>query len=552
MTPGTPAADLRVQRRGLRSSFTIPPEMMAEAAWRLGWLGLIYSAGGVFGFLARRVLLVIGGDLDPVVHVGDAVAGVSIVMGFGVYLLYRNGGFTAKQLLDFGLVFEVAAAVGISASQFWSGVPGLPPTSLTLISAECLWIVLYPLVVPTTPGKMLTASLLAASAGPFTMGTALWWAGVPQPSVLAIVSYFMPNYWAVAIAFAVSRIVQRFAVRLRHAREIGSYQLIERIGEGGMGEVWRATHRLLARPAAIKLIRADILGSSARVRDSIVRRFEREAQDTATLGSPHTINVYDFGVTEDGDFYYVMELLHGLSLERYVETFGPMEPSRVSYLLGQVAHSLNEAHARGLVHRDVKPANIFMTKLGLDYDFIKVLDFGLVKHIVPSGPMITLDGTAAGTPAYMAPEVALGSSAVDSRADIYALGCVAYFLLTGAPVFAGETPMAAALSHIQDRAVAPSLRSEFSIPAELDTLILETLDKDPARRPSTAAEFASRLADALKRAEPWTAPAARSWWELHQATIDGPSSASAQPDETAKPRVCRPRLDGEFATRQPE
>src|SRR4051794_30108685 len=141
MTPETPAAELRVLPRSSWSSFVLPPEMMAEAAWRLGSLGLIYSASGVFGFLARRVLLVIGGDLDPSVHVGDAVAGVSIVMGFGVYLLSRTGGFSARRLLGFGLVFEVVAAIGITASQFWSGEPGLPPTSLTLVSAECVWIV---------------------------------------------------------------------------------------------------------------------------------------------------------------------------------------------------------------------------------------------------------------------------------------------------------------------------------------------------------------------------------------------------------------------------
>jgi eukaryotic-like serine/threonine-protein kinase len=171
-------------------------------------------------------------------------------------------------------------------------------------------------------------------------------------------------------------------VRLRRAREIGSYELIERIGQGGMGEVWRARHRLLARPAAIKLIRADMLGSNEQTRHSWVHRFEREAKETARLGSTHTIDVYDFGVTEEGDFYYVMELLNGISFERYVREFGPMEPARVVYLLRQVCHSLGEAHSRGLIHRDIKPANLFMCRLGPDDDFVKVLDFGLVKHSI--------------------------------------------------------------------------------------------------------------------------------------------------------------------------
>src|SRR5258705_5986352 len=188
--------------------------------------------------------------------------------------------------------------------------------------------------------------------------------------------------------------------------ECGSYELIERIGEGGMGEVWRARHRLLARPAAIKLIRSDVLGASQRTREGIVRRFEREARDTATLGSTHTIDVYDFGVTEDGEFYYVMELLDGISLERFMQLYGPMEPRRVMYVLRQVLQSLGEAHGRGLVHRDVKPANILLCRLGPDDDFVKVLDFGLVKHFDASAAtLLTKEGAIAGTPAYMAPEI---------------------------------------------------------------------------------------------------------------------------------------------------
>src|SRR4029078_4912562 len=156
------------------------------------------------------------------------------------------------------------------------------------------------------------------------------------------------------------------------------------------------------------------LGSSQRSRDAIVRRFEREGRATATRGSTHTIDVYDFGVTEEGDFYYVMELLNGISLERAVQIFGPIEPARTVYLLRQVCHSLGEAHARGLVHRDIKPANIFVCRLGPDDDFVTVLDFGLVKHVdAPAGPMLTIEGTTAGTPAFMAPEIALGVAEVD-------------------------------------------------------------------------------------------------------------------------------------------
>ena len=315
----------------------------------------------------------------------------------------------------------------------------------------------------------------------------------------------------------IARIVHRFNLQLKNAREIGSYELIERIGAGGMGEVWRAQHRLLARPAAIKLIRSSMLGESQRAREALVRRFEREARETAALGSTHTIDVYDFGVTEEGDFYYVMELLEGLSLERLVQEFGAVDPGRTVYLLRQVCHSLGEAHARGLVHRDVKPANIMVCRLGPDDDFVKVLDFGLVKHTAAGQTvtMLSMEGTAVGTPSYMAPEIALGHPDVDGRTDIYSLGCVAYYMLTGQPVFSGDTPVATALAHVQNAPVPPGLRSEFKIPPALDALIMECLAKDPAARPASAAVVSERLA-ATVPADAWTLDAARAWWERHQ------------------------------------
>jgi serine/threonine-protein kinase len=375
--------------------------------------------------------------------------------------------------------------------------------------------------------------------------------GITVDSPPAVAMYFLTtNYLCAVVAYVVARIVHRVNTRWRDAREIGSYELMERIGEGGMGEVWRAKHRLLARPAAIKLIRRDVLGSSPRSREVIVRRFEREAQDTATLGSTHTIDVYDFGVTEEGDFYYVMELLNGLSLDRYVQTFGPMEPARAVFLLRQVCHSLGEAHAQGLVHRDIKPANIFMCRLGPDDDFVKVLDFGLVKHFeAPAAATLTMEGSTAGTPAYMAPEIALGHSDVDGRADIYSLGCVAYYLLTGQPVFTADTPVATALAHVKDVPAAPSARSEFAIPPALDALILECLAKDPAARPASAFALGERFA-ATVPPNAWTPEAAHAWWELHRVALAGTGSldeaAALAADQQASPAErprCWPCLD---------
>jgi serine/threonine-protein kinase len=372
--------------------------------------------------------------------------------------------------------------------------------------------------------------------------------GADRNGWIVAASYFLPNSAAAVFAYLLSRIVHHFTVRLKHAREIGSYELIDLIGQGGMGEVWRARHRLLARPAAIKLIRGDVLGSSSRTSDEVIRRFEREAQETARLGSTHTIDVYDFGITEEGDFYYVMELLDGISLERYVQRFGAMEPARVVYLLRQALHSLGEAHARGLVHRDIKPANILMCRLGPDDDFVKVLDFGLVKHFeTPAATLLTSAGWTAGTPAYMAPEIALGQGSVDGRADLYALGCVAYYLLTGRPVFIAANAMATVLAHVNETPVAPSVHSEFEIPPALDALILDCLAKDPAKRPASAEHLAESLAATIPR-DGWTPQAAHAWWELHHLSMTDSEGAAARPASIAAPadgkaeRRCWPRL----------
>jgi serine/threonine-protein kinase len=499
-------------------SVSLTPDTTAEGVRRLGWLALAYAIGNITGPFARLVLLTLAGR----VHASDFgipdLFGLSaVIMAVGVFAAVRRGALPSRRLLDLGLVFQVVGALGIAVGEFWHGLP--PTTGGTFfVPAECVWLVAYPLLVPNTPMKILVASLLAASMGPagLAISAVAHGTAVDQPLVAAV--YFLTSSYPFAIlAYLVARVVHRFNMQLKNAREIGSYELIERIGAGGMGEVWRARHRLLACSAAIKLIRSTAIGESPRARDPLMRRFEREARDTAALGSIHTIDVFDFGVTEEGDFYYVMELLEGLSLERLVREFGAVDPGRTVYLLRQVCHSLGEAHARGLVHRDVKPANIMVCRLGPDDDFVKVLDFGLVKHTVEgaASTMLSTEGTTLGTPSYMAPEIALGHPDVDGRTDIYSLGCVAYYMLTGHTVFSGETPVATALAHVQDAPVPPRLLSEFNIPPALDALVMECLEKDPAARPASAAVVSARLA-ATVPADAWTLEAAHVWWERHQ------------------------------------
>ncbi len=259
-----------------------------------------------------------------------------------------------------------------------------------------------------------------------------------------------------------------------------------------MGEVWRAEHRLLVRPAAIKLVRNEMLGAG---RDEdvalVMRRFEREAQAIAALTSPHTIRLFDFGLTEDGAFYYVMELLIGRDLETLVRDFGPLPVDRVSHLMRQICHSLAEAHVRGLVHRDVKPANVYVCRMGLEYDFVKVLDFGLVKfsNRTGYGGTLSVDQMTSGTPGYMAPEVILGEQQIDSRADVYSIGCLAYWLLTGQRVFEADSVTKMLIDHVQAEPVPPSLRTELRIPRDFEKLIMACLEKDPARRPQNAEEL---------------------------------------------------------------
>jgi serine/threonine protein kinase len=312
--------------------------------------------------------------------------------------------------------------------------------------------------------------------------------------------------------------------RITSANELGSYELIEKLGEGGMGEVWRAEHRLLVRPAAIKLVRPEIMGlATERDARAMLGQFEREAQATAVLNSPHTIDVFDFGHTRDGVFYYVMELLTGRDLESLVRDFGALPANRATYLLRQVCHSLAEAHSRGLVHRDVKPANVYVCHMGLDFDFVKVLDFGLVRFsarstgvtFVPSNPVTS------GTPAYMAPEAILGESPVDARADVYSIGCLAYWMLTGQLVFKADSPMKMLIAHVEQTPMPPSHRTELPIPGALEQIVLACLDKDPDRRPQSAQVLWQSLLD-CRNHETWTPEISRRWWEGHLPELISP------------------------------
>ncbi len=447
---------------------------------------------------------------------------MAVTVSLGIYFWLRHSSGSALAKADAGLWLMMLNSADIALLETWASDPS------TMMMGHLSWtsiiILLSAMIVPSTPGKMLIAALVSASMGPF----GVWLAhlrGVDTPSVLNTLVMYMPNYSCAVAAVVPSRMFQKMGRRLKEARDLGSYDLEQRLGEGGMGEVWRARHRLLARPAAIKLIRPAMLASSTDAdARATVRRFEGEAQATASLTSPHTIRLFDFGVTDEGSFYYVMELLNGRDMATLIAEFGPLPPARVIYLLRQVCHSLAEAHSRGMVHRDVKPANIFVCRMGLEHDFVKVLDFGLVQVTGPSPAhdltqsLAALEGVV-GTPAFMAPEMIVGHQQVDHRADIYALGCVAYFLLTGQQVFQGGTQMQTLIDHVSTAPAPPSARAPQSIPRAMDALVLACLEKDPARRPPDALAVLQLLAE-CDGAREWSNERAAVWWQAHLPALE--------------------------------
>jgi len=452
-------------------------------------------------------------------HPVDLIALASIGMSLGFYFVLRSGRLSPALALDLGLIYWVIGSLGIDLSMYWGLLSvGLPMIGLSWV---CVWILIFPLIVPNSPGKMLLAGLASACIGPISYLLAKEMTGAEPVAGWDSFFVFLPYFICVALAYVASRIIYRLGRDVHRAREMGSYQLVELLGGGGMGEVWLARHRLLTRPAAIKLVRPELLAMKPDETDqkAAIARFEREAQATATLRSPHTVELYDFGVTDDGCFYYAMEFLEGLDLEKLVKRGGPLPAERTVNILEQACRSLYEAHRKGIVHRDIKPSNVFLCQLGCHYDFVKILDFGLVKTKTRENETQTVSLTGAGivtgTPAYMPPELASGSKSIDGRSDIYSLGCVAYWLLTGQLVFEGATPLEIIIQHLQEQPPPPSARTEMEIPEELDRIVLTCLAKNPDDRPQDARLLARMLHDCpLPRH--WTEADAERWWGLHR------------------------------------
>ena len=327
-----------------------------------------------------------------------------------------------------------------------------------------------------------------------------------------IIAAIPGGWWGFALLLTIGGFILASAAGWLGRRQfasdrLGKYDLETMIGEGGMGQVYRATHRYLRRPTAVKLLPPD------KVNDRTRARFEREVRQTATLQHPNTITIYDYGLTDSGVFYYAMEYVPGVTLTQVVESDGAQPPGRIIHVLRQVCGSLAEAHDHGLVHRDVKPGNVMLTRWGGVWDFVKVLDFGLVKvQDTPTDLQLTRSRVLLGTPEYLAPEAILDPAEVDHRADLYGVGAVGYYLLAGRPVFGGQKTKEILAQHIEQQPDRPLVADDDPAVAELQDIILACLAKDRDERPASARLLEARLAG-LAEILPWSQSEAAAWWE---------------------------------------
>ncbi len=506
----------------------MPGSGMEELATAMALQPLLRGATIVFtlfaGLLAVR-------DLLAGAHVAGIVSLASIAaLGGLTALLFARRMLSLRQLRTLELIAFGAMAVSLTVSHYtrilaatMAGNAAAATSHWHEAALHCVvLLVAYGILVPNT-WQRAARIIIPTAAIPFVLGL-LVRAQSPKSATLLpglTAATTTPVLLAMAtgavVAILGTLLTSKYRAGFVHASLAGMYDLVEKIGSGGMGEVWLARHHVLSRPAAIKLIRPELLGEGGESGARAVRRFEREAQVTAKLRSPHTVELYDFGRSQTGVFYYVMEYLDGLDLALLVERFGPVPVERAVHFLLQACDALGDAHDHNLIHRDIKPANIHACRMGITYDYIKVLDFGLVKpgKEQPADPTITADGTATGTPAYMPPEMITGAHTVDARSDLYSLGCVGYWLLSGRPLFESGTPLGVLVDHVKTEPSPVSQRAEIPIPQELDRILLQCVAKNPADRFQSARQLADALA-ACPVPETWTSARAEQWWKLHQ------------------------------------
>jgi len=511
----------------------LPVDVLESGVRRLGMITLV-CALSLLGVLA--LLGLVGRhDAEFRAEILPRALGCLIpatLLNLGMLAVARTRWFRPQVILELSQFYLVLFALALSALRH--GFPWLAGEALRNWSPVAVLLVMYGALVPARPARVLTVCVVAALTDPLALFLAQNQSQRPEAQYVLLL--MLSPAAGVGLAYLSSRLLYGLTEHMTRAREVGSYRLDTRLGTGGMGEVWKAKHHMLARPAAIKLIRPRILSTHGpEEAKRLLKLFEREAQTTALLTSPHTIQLYDYGVTQDGTFYYVMELLDGFDLQTLVKRFGKQPAERVAFLLIQACDSLHEAHEHQLVHRDLKPANIFTCRYGGDVDFVKVLDFGLVMDRRPTEEELEDPGII-GTPAIMAPEMVRFNAPVDQRADIYALGCVAYWLLTRERVFEAANRADMLVMHAHQRPVPPSKRANISVPEQLEELILQCLDKNPNRRPQTARELGDRLRE-TGLAKEWNRSRREAWWQGLKAAQAGKPAHEPEHEHESEPLV---------------
>jgi eukaryotic-like serine/threonine-protein kinase len=499
---------ITLQESGGTSVSGLPRDLEEAAASRLAFVALVAMIASAVGYAASFLRKA---NIGPRAGT-DRPAWLILVcfaLSLAMLLLARSRRVEVSVKLSASIAYAIAMCALIAV--FRHALRYLPEDVLRGFSPLTLGILFFAVMVPMPPRRMAVTATLAALTDPlallFTIAR-----GNPNPPPNLWLWLFLPNVVAVGLAVAAARVVYHLGQAVRKARRLGSYRLVEKLGEGGMGEVWRAEHATLARPAAVKIVRASVVGSSnAESSGKVLQRFQREAKATAMLSSPHTVELYDYGVSDDGTFYYVMELLEGMDLDTLLTQAGLLEPERAVHLLLGICHSLRDAHASGVVHRDIKPANIYVCKKGGELDYVKVLDFGLARRVDTDikESRVTIAGEVIGTPQYMAPEALCGAD-VDGRTDLYAVGCVAYRMLTGHDVFEEPTVMALLAAHLQ-KPPRPIQDLVPGVPAQLAQIVMGCLAKAPADRPASSAVLMQEL-QATGLASLWTPARAHAWW----------------------------------------
>ncbi|MGE3164009.1 MAG: serine/threonine-protein kinase [Planctomycetota bacterium] len=528
-----------------RSNSSSTEEYRSLYQRRLRLLNLLGACFMLAAYVANNTILWIKGETLS----GSFLAVPYTVSYVGTFLIFAAGyGLTwgRRRHLLLLRVVDVVGLVGFTTLQalaMWL-LRDTPSVVLSLSLPVAYAILLRAVIVPDRAARTALVSL-TAELPVFFVAFQIWQICALQPtSDLRDASYgvfIVRGLLGVAVATIASNIIFGLQRQVRQARQLGQYQLEEKIGEGGMGEVYRASHALLRRPTAIKLLRPQMAG------EENLARFEREVQLTSQLTHPSTIAIYDFGRTPEGVFYYAMELLRGLNLYDLVAQHGPLGPGRIIHVLDQVCGSLAEAHEAGLIHRDIKPHNLVLCERGGLADFVKVLDFGLVKSLHGDLQVTSeIDGTLVGSPLYLSPEAIRGQP-VDSRADLYALGAVGYYLLTGLPLFDATSPFEVLGLQITASPLPPSLRTGRPFPRDLEMLVLACLAKDPGMRPASATELQSRLRE-CEHAGTWGHDDAARWWAEHAPDVLRGGRAGTRPGTALPGGAAKPGSDSTSAT----